>query len=162
MPSAALPMHCARACLTSSRPMAAPTDGDALTAIPPAIVSTSTPPAPAEPSLAELRREVDERRREYRAVLTGKTNWSAMSRWNADDGTTSQLIALNDVAESFLKIQRAKLAYEEAYERLRAAEDGFARRASDATQRSVARATWTVVLVSAVSVLVALLSMFKH
>jgi hypothetical protein len=123
----------------------------------------STPHAEMEPppTIEMLRRDVAERRREYREAMANDSDGCcALARWHgrwcARDGGVAELGELNAVAEAFLKIQRAKLAYDEALDQLRAAEDARARARSERTQRSATLAAWTAVLVTVASVLVAL------
>jgi hypothetical protein len=80
----------------------------------------------------------------------------------ADDGSAAELMDLNVVAKTFLAIQKAKLAYEAASDRLRLAEDDRAQRRSEATQRSNTLATWTMVLVSVVISIGTIVQAFKH
>lgn len=72
-------------------------------------------------ALATLRREVEERRKEYLAAVTAATGAPGYQKQHdLENGTTSALTSLGD---QWLAVQRAKLAYEEAMEQLEAFRD---------------------------------------
>jgi hypothetical protein len=97
-----------------------------------------------------LRAEVSARRREYLAALRSDgSEWGeSLPKWHPDNPTAVELFDMNGAARAFLRIQQAKLAYEEALDRFRTALNDRSQKRSEAMQISMTRASWAIVFLT--------------
>jgi hypothetical protein len=103
-----------------------------------------------EPSIPELEDEVADLRKRFQEAIDAAVGPNTSLKWNVDAGNDAVPL-LVVIAEQAMAVQKAKLRYEDAWERLQTAHERERQRLSDASQgrlesmqKSMTAATWAI------------------
>jgi hypothetical protein len=113
----------------------------------------------SEPSIAELERDADDRRKAYLAGIENAPRLTAQEN-NQLGHTPTSLAPLTALLERWLAAQKDGVAYEVALSRLQARRAEEAQARNEALQRTMTWATVAIAVFTVVSVLVPLAGLF--